>query len=182
MTLLNIWHYVVLAVIVLLAIFGIYRALKEPKAKVRYSMVFAVTLISLFLAVLSIFVVDKYTKKVKLYDLKNRRLLSIERISYTGVVKNVGDYPIGKITLEIKLVNKGNATGNVKGGSFYKPSGFFGFFTNGFGVDRTKPQTVVKEFVVARNLKAGQAHRFYVHFRYPGYFSSVAQFTKVTGR
>jgi len=182
MSLLNIWHYVVLGVILLIFILGIIRALKEPKVKMRYSMLFAVTLITLFMAVFSIFVVDKYTKHVKLYELKNKRLLSVERISYTGVVKNVGNYPIGKVTLEIKLVNKGHATGNVKGGNFYKPSGFFDFFTSGFGIDKSKPQTIVKKFIVARNLKPGQAHRFYVHFRYPPYFRSVAQFTKVTGR
>jgi hypothetical protein len=127
------------------------------------------------------FVVDKYTKHVKLYDLKNSRLLSLERISYTGIVKNVGKYPIGKVTLEIKLVNKGH-TGNVKGGNFYKPSGFLDFFTGGFGIDKSKPQTLVKKFVVARNLKPGHAHQFYVHFKFPPYFRSVAQFTQLTAR
>lgn len=182
MSLLNIWHYIVLGIIFVIFIVGIIRALKEPKVKMRYSMLFTVTLITVFMAVFSIFVVDKYTKQVKLYELKNKRLLSVERISYTGVVKNVGNYPIGKVTLEIKLVNKGHATGNVKGGNFYKPSGFFDFFTSGFGIDKSKPQTIVKKFIVARNLKPGQAHRFYVHFRFPPYFRSVAQFTKVTGR
>ena len=182
MSLFNVWHYVVLGIIFVLFIVGIVRALKEPKVKMRYSMLFTVTLVTAFLAIFSIFVVDKYTKHVKLYELKNKRLLSVERISYTGVVKNVGNYPIGKVTLEIKLVNKGHATGNVKGGNFYKPSGFFDFFTSGFGIDKSKPQTIVKKFIVARNLKPGQIHRFYVHFRFPPYFRSVAQFTKVTGR
>ena len=182
MSLLNIWHYVVLGIILIIFLLGILRALKEPKPKMRYSMLFTVTIVTVLMAVFSIFVVDKYTKQVKLYDLKNRRLLSIERISYTGVVKNVGHYPIGKVTLEIKLVNKGHATGNVKGGNFYKPSGFLDFFTEGFGIDKSKPQTVVKRFVVAKNLKPGESHRFYVYFRFPPYFRSVAQFAKVTGR
>jgi len=176
---LNIWHYGVLTVIFLLFIAGCVSALREKKPKIRYSMLFTVTLLSLFMAVFSIFVVDKYTKHAKLYDLKNSRLLSLERISYTGVVKNVGKYPIGVVTLEIKLVNRGNATGNLKGGSFYKSSGFFGFFRDGFGIDKNKPQTVVKRFVVARNLKAGHSRQFYVYFRFPPYFSSVSQFTKL---
>lgn len=182
MSSLNIWHYLVLGVIFIIFVLGILRALKEEKPKMMFSMLFTVTLVSVVMAIFSIFVVDKYTKEVKLYDLKNRRILSVERISYTGVVKNVGNYPIGKVTLEIKLVNKGHATGNVKGGNFYKPSGFLDFFTSGFGIDKSKPQTVVKKFIVARNLKPGESHRFYVHFRYPPYFRSVAQFTKVTGR
>ncbi|SFV67906.1 hypothetical protein MNB_SM-5-653 [hydrothermal vent metagenome] len=177
---LNIWHYVVLTVIFLFFLIGFISALREKNAKMRFSMLFTVILFSLFMAVFSVFVVNKYTKHVKLYNLKNSRLLSLERISYTGIVKNVGNYPIGKVTLEIKLVNRGNATGNVKGGSFYRPSGFFGFFTGGFGIKKSKPQTVVKRFVVARNLKAGHAKQFYVYFRFPPYFSSVSQFTKLT--
>ena len=180
MTLFNIWDYVVLTVIFVLFIVGVIRALKEEKQNMMYSMLFAVTLVSVFMAIFSIFIVDKYTKHVKLYNLKNSRLLSLERISYTGIVKNVGDYPIGKVTLEIKLVNKGHAIGNVKGGNFYRPSGFLDFFTSGFGIKKSRPQTVVKRFVVARNLKAGHAHQFYVYFRFPPYFSSVSQFTKLT--
>jgi hypothetical protein len=143
-------------------------------------MIFSTTLISILLAVFSVVVVDKYTKKAQVYKLKNRRLLSIEQIVYTGVVKNEGNFPIGKVTLEIKLVNKGHATGKVKGGTFYKASGFFDFFSSGFDRERVKPQTVTQTFVVARNLKAGAAEPFRIHFRYPAYFSSTAQFTKVT--
>jgi hypothetical protein len=182
MTLFNIWHYVVLGVVLILFVVGIIRSLQEDNPKMKYSMLFTVILTSLFLAVFSVFVVDKYTKNVKLYDLKNRRLLSIEKIAYSGTVKNVGNYPIGKVILEIKLVNKGHATGNVKGGNFYKPSGLLEFFSSGLGIDKSKPQTVVKKFIVARNLKPGVKKRFRVYFDYPPYFRSVAQFTKVTGR
>jgi len=142
-------------------------------------MLFSVALINAFLAVFSVVVVDKYTKEVKLYKLKNKRLLSIEKIIYTGIVKNEGKFPVGKVVLEIKLVNKGHATGNVKGGNFYKASGFFDFFSGGFNTMKYKPQTIVKEFVVAKNLKPGHAKAFRVYFDYPPYFRSVAQFTKL---
>ena len=144
-------------------------------------MLFSVTLISALLAGFSVVVVDKYTKKVTLAKLKNKRLLSTEQIIYTGVVKNEGEFPIGKVKLEIKLVNKGHATGNVKGGNFYKSTGFFDFFSSGLGIDKSKPQTVTKVFVVATKLKAGESRPFRLHFRYPPYFHSTAQFTKVWG-
>ena len=136
--------------------------------------------VSLFLAIFSVMVVDKYTKEVKLYKMKNKRLLSTEQIIYTGIVKNEGNHKIGKVTFEIKLVNKGHATGNVKGGNFYKSSGFMDFFTGGYNL-HFKPQSITKEFVVARNLKPGAAQSFRVHFRYPPYFRSTAQFAKVWG-
>ncbi len=180
MTALNIWHYLVFGVILILFIGGVVASLKQESTKMRFSMLFSVTLISLFLAIFSVFVVDKYTKKVELYKVKNKRLLSIEKIIYTGFVKNTGKYPIGKVTFSIKLVNKGHATGNVKGGNFYKPSGFLSFFSEGLNMN-SKPQTVEKEFIVAKNLKPGQAKAFRVYFDYPPYFSSTAQFLKVWG-
>ncbi|MEN4053895.1 MULTISPECIES: DUF2393 family protein [Sulfurimonas] len=180
MTLLNIWHYVVLGVIFFIFVSGVIASLKQNDAKMKYSMLFSITLITIFLAVFSVFVVDKYTKKVELYKLKNKRILGIGKIIYTGVVKNVGNYPIGKVTFDIKLVNKGHATGNVKGGNFYKPSGFISFFSGGFNRN-SKPQTIEKEFIVAKNLKPGQSKHFRVYFDYPPYFSSTAHFAKVWG-
>jgi hypothetical protein len=180
MTLFNYWHYIVLCVIFLLFVAGVFGALKQESPKLKTAMLFTVTLISVFLAVFSVLVVDKYTKKVKLYKMENKRLLSIEKIIYTGIVKNEGNHEIGEVTFEIKLVNKGHATGNVKGGNFYKSSGFFDFFTGGYNLN-FKPQSVTKEFVVAKNLKPGEAKAFRVYFAYPPYFRSTSQFAKVYG-
>ena len=180
MTLFNYWHYFVLSLIFLMFLGGIVVSLKQEKKKLILPMIFSVTLVSAFIAGLSIVVIDKYTKKVKLYKVKNKRLLGIEKIVYTGVVKNVGKYTIGEVTFEVKLVNKGNATGNIKAGSFYKPSGFFNLFSSGADV-LYKPQSITKEFVVAKNLKPGTAKSFRVYFPFPPYFRSVAAFTKARG-
>ncbi|ADN09902.1 DUF2393 family protein [Sulfurimonas autotrophica] len=181
MTLFNYWHYIVLSLIFLMLVGGIIAALKQTNKKLAYSMIFSITLVAVFMAVFSVIIVDKYTKKVQLSKLHNKRLLSTEEISYYGIVKNIGKLPIGKVTFEIKLVNKGHATGNVKGGNFYKASGFMNFFSGGFGMLSHKPQTITKKFVVARNLKPGQAKDFRVYFRYPPYFRSTAEFSKVYG-
>jgi hypothetical protein len=182
MTLLNYWHYIFLGLSLILLILGVISALRQEKKKLIIPMLISTVLVSSLLAFFSVQVVDKYTKKVKVVKIKNKRLLSTEQIVYTGIIKNVGDFPIGKVTLEIKLVNKGHATGNVKGGNFYKPSGFLDFFTSGMGMDKSKPQSVTKTFVVARNLKAGAAKQFRVHFKYPGYFRSVSDFIEVEGK
>ncbi len=179
-TLFNYWHFFVFGVILLIFLGGVVASFKQANKKLIVPMLFSVSLICLLLAGFSIVVVDKYTKKVKLYKLKNKRLLGIEKIVYTGIVKNEGDFKIGKVKVEIKIVNKGHATGNVKGGSFYKPSGFFDFF-GGEKNTLYKPQTINKEFIVAKNLKPGTAKSFRVYFDYPPYFSSVSQFVKVYG-
>ena len=182
MTLLNYWHYIFLVIVLFIFIGGVVSSLRQEDKKLVIPMLISVTLISLVLAFFSVVVIDKYTKKVELSKLKNKRLLSTEQIVYTGMVKNTGDFPIGKVYFEIKLVNRGHATGNVKGGNFYKPSSFMDFFGGGMGLKDDKPQTVTKEFLVTKNLKPGTAKSFRVYFRYPGYFRSVAHFAEVTGR
>jgi len=179
MTLLNYVHYTILSIIALLFLVGILSAFRQADKKLLFGMLVSTTVISIFLAVFSVLVVDKYTKKASLYKLKNKRLLNIEKIVYTGIVKNEGKFTIGKVKLEVKLVNKGHATGNVKGGNFYKPSGFLDFF-NGANNGKYKPQTIKKEVVVAKNLKPGEIKRFRFYFAYPGYFRNVAQFTKLS--
>ena len=177
MTYFNYWHFITIAVIMMFMVVGIMSSLKQ-KPKLIVPMVFSVVLISVLVAGFSMVVVDKYTKVVKLYKLDNKRILQQEKIMYSGIVKNEGNHKIGKVTFEIKLVNKGMATGNVKGGSFYKPSGFLDFF-NGGANKLYKPQQITEEFLVAKNLKPGEARAFRVYFDYPPYFRSVSQFAKL---
>lgn len=180
MTLLNYWHFITFGVIFLMFIAGAVGAMKQEEASVKVGMFVSVAVVCLFLGGFSIIVVDKYTKTVKLYKLKNKRLLLTEQIVYTGIVKNEGKHKIGRVTLELKLVNRVYAIGNVKGGNLYKSSGFFDLFTTGFN-KVSKPQSVKKEFVVATDLKPGIAKAFRVYFRYPPYFRNTAGFTKVWG-
>ena len=181
MSVLNYWHYIMLVIVFVIFVLGVVASFKQPKKKLIIPMLFSVFLVSTLIAGFSIVVVDKYTKKVKLYKLDNKRILSIEKIVYSGIVKNEGSFPIGQVVFEIKIVNKGHATGNVKGGNFFSPSGFMDFFGGGAGY-LYKPQSITKEFVVARNLNPGDAQSFRVHFDYPPYFRSVAHFATVSGR
>jgi len=178
MSALNYWHFIVFGILFLILIFGIFAALKQPEKKIRIPMMFSIILIISLIGGFSVVVVDKYTKQVKLYKLKNKRILSIEKIVYSGIVKNEGNHDIGEVTFEIKIVNKGHATGNVKAGSFYAPSGFKDFFGGGSG-KLYRPQSITKEFLVATDLKPGEAKAFRVHLDFPPYFSNVSQFAKV---
>jgi len=181
-TLFNIWHFIVIGIILLVAIAGMVSAFRQPSKKLLFSVLFSISLVALLMIGFSIIAVDKYKKIAKLYKVKNKRLLGIEKIIYTGIVKNEGNYPIGEVTFEVKIVNKGHATGNVKSGSFYKASGFMDFFfSKNDRSDAYKEQTIIREFVVAKNLQPGDSQPFRVYFDYPPYFRSVSDFTKVTG-
>lgn len=177
---LNYWHFIVFGLVFLIFVGGVVTAFKQESDKLKVSVFLVVTVVSLLLAAFSVLVVDKYTKKVGLYKVENKRILGIEKIIYTGIVKNEGSHKIAKVTFEVKLVNQGHATGNVKGGNFFKASGFLDFFSGGYNLN-LKPQSVTKEFVVATDLKPGNAKSFRVYFDYPPYFRSASDFTKAYG-
>ena len=174
---LTIIHYIIIAAVIIMCIGGIVAAFQQNNPKLIKPMIFSVLLMSILVGAIGIAVAEKYTKKVKLVKIDNRRYLTQEKISYFGLVKNVGKYPVAQVYLHIKLVNGGHATGNVKGGNFYKPSGLGDFFK---GANKLyKPQTIEKEFVIAKNLKPGAVVPFRVTFDYPGYFRNTADFVKV---
>jgi len=174
------WHWIAVAIFTILFFILTLMSLKEKNTKNILSMIFASFLVLVTAGAFTIMALDKYTKKATLYGVKNTRILRNETIVFTGFVKNKGDFTIGEITLTVKLVNKGHVTGNVKGGSFYKPSGFMEFFSGGFGIS-SKPQTITKKFVVAKNLQPGEAKDFRVYFKFPPYFRNTAEFAKVYG-
>lgn len=178
-TLFNAWHYGILAIAIIILLSGVMVAFRENNSKIRAQIIFSFFLVSAVIAGFGLFAVDKYTKKAKLYKLENKRNLSTEQIMYSGLVRNEGNYEIGEVIFEIKLVNKGHASGNVKAGSFFKPSGFFDFFSSKTIESKSKPQQIKYEFVVAKNLKPGEAREFRVYFDYPPYFRGVAHFSKI---
>ncbi|MCW8837658.1 MAG: DUF2393 domain-containing protein [Thiovulaceae bacterium] len=168
----------VLLIIILVFTGGVLGALKQPIKKLRVPMISSLALIMILVAVFSLVAVDKYTKEVELYKFENKRILSIEKIVYTGIVKNEGNYEIGEVTFEIKIVNKARDIGPRA--SFFTPTGFADFFGGGANI-LYRPQNIVKTFVVAKNLKPGEAKSFRVYFDYPPYFKNVSQFAKVYG-
>jgi hypothetical protein len=183
MTQFNIWHYLVLGIILIIVALGIYISLKQEKQNIKYSMIFSVSIIGILMIVFSVIAVDKYTKHVSVHKLDSKRILSLEKVVYTGHVRNDGNYPIGKVFLEIKLINKARSTGNVGSGTFFTPSGFFDFFTFKSGEGQaSRPQVIVHTFEVARNLPAGASERFHVYFTFPAYFRDVSEFVEVYGR
>lgn len=178
MTYFTIWHYLVTIVVALLFLIVVILSLRNHNKKLRFSMIFSAFISLALVAAFLIMALDKYTKIAQISSLQNRRILATEQIQYSGIVRNMGDYTIGEVTFEVKLVNKGHVTGNVKGGNFYKPSGLSEFFSNATKQD-DKPQTLLMTFVIAQNLEPGKAKSFTVTMPYPPYFTSTAYFTRV---
>lgn len=177
----TIWHWASIIVLLLLLLLLIIASAKEKNQKTMISMIFSSFLVLVTVGIFLIMALDKYTKVATLYGVKNTRILRNETIVFTGFVKNKGNYKIGNINLEVKLVNKGHVTGNVKGGSFYKPSGPLDFLTSLGGNKKSfKPQTIIKTFTVATDIQPGKATSFKVRMKYPPYFKSVSYFTTIS--
>ncbi len=179
-TYLTIFHYLAIAIVILLFVLTVIVSMREQRTNVRTSMIASSFIVMLMLGAFFIMALDKYTKKAEIRSLKNTRVLMTEEIIYNGYAANVGDFTIGEVKLEIKLVNKGHVTGNVKGGSFYKPSGFWDFFGGNYmSESKDRPQSVIKTFVVARDLEPGKSRYFTVRLPYPPYFTHTSQYTRV---
>jgi len=180
MTYMTYLHYLVLLIFALLFVVTVILSIREKNSKIRFTMILSSFVVMLLLSGFFMMALDKYTKIAEIRGLKNTRLLMNEKIVYSGYAYNAGKFTIGKIELEIKLVNRGHVTGNVKGGNFYKPSGFWDFFGGGETAKRKeRPQTIIRTFVVAKDLKPGKAKYFSVRLPYPGYFTSTADYTRV---
>jgi hypothetical protein len=181
-TLFNIWHYFVIGIGLLIFFSGIYVALQQQKRGSALSVLSFITLLALLVTGLLLVIVDKYTKEVKLYKLENKRNLYTEQISFSGIVRNEGDFEVGEVTLEIKLINQGNSGNSLKASSFYSPeifTNFFGTSSDSGSKQENRPQQTIHEFVVAKNLKPGELQEFRVYFEYPPYFQNVSHFAKV---
>lgn len=174
----TVWHYLAVIVCSVLFLLLVILSLRQSQRNTVLAMIFSSFLVMSLVTVFTIMALDKYTKKAVIAKLDNRRMLMSEKIVYTGYVTNVGDYTIKEVKVEFKLVNRGHVTGNVKGGSYFKSSGFFDFF-GGESRRSNRAQKIVETVVVARNLEPGKSQFFNVSIDYPPYFEQVAHFQRL---
>ena len=102
----NIFHIIVLLLI--LSMFGLFTyliILKEHRTKQAISLLVVNVAIMSCLAMVSMMLIDKYTKVAEIINLEGRRTLINETISYSGIIKNVGYGYINSCTINIELIN-----------------------------------------------------------------------------
>jgi len=171
MTYFTVLHWFSLLFFLLLFVLLVFISKKEKRPNVFWSMVFASFLVTSMLAVFTMFVLDKYTKKAKLLSIENHRILRTEQIAFKGKITNTGRFTIGHCTLTVKMVNNPIGKNKLSGGQIYKPSGL-DFFKPSEGAQE-RPNTVERDFTIAKNLKPGEIRSFTIRMRYPPYFSNT---------
>lgn len=173
-------HILVLCVIFILFLLFFVLSLKA-ESKLFWSLVFTNVLVCGFLSVFLMLVLDKYTKKGVVENIKSQRVLRNESIVFSGEVRNVGRFMISGCTLVIKLINQPLNKEHLKGDTFFQSSGLslFSWLFKDDGSDK-KPNVVEYEFDVARDLGAKKSVPFSVSMPYPPYFSKTMTITKIS--
>jgi len=176
-------YFTILHILTLIILFTIYVLLivltrRESRPKIFWSMIFANTLVMAMLMIFTMPVLDKYTKKARLENLTQKRILMTESITFSGKVRNVGSFSIGKCKLEVKLVNNPLTAGKLTGSQIFRPTSGLSYGPK----DGEKSSTVVEEFVIATNLKPGELYNFSVSMPYPPHFERTTPFTTLNCR
>jgi hypothetical protein len=169
----TILHWLTLAFFLILFIFLTFLSVKAANNNVKLliSMIFASFLVTTFGAVLGIIVLEKYTKKAVLLDVKSRRVFLNETLVVKGKVKNIGKFKINYCKLEIKLVNNGWG-GKISKGTFFKPGGLSLFGSK--EEKKQKPNTIkATRIIIKDGLLPGEIKNFSAIVPYPPYFSNT---------
>ena len=169
----TILHWLDILFFLILFIFLVVLSVKASNnnTKVLLSMIFASFLVTAFGAVLGLIILEKYTKKAKILNMTQRRVLLNETLVLKGRVKNVGKFKINYCKLEIKLVNNGLG-GKMQKGAFFKSEGL-----NIFGSKdkENKRQNTIKvtKVIIKDGLLPGGFKSFSTAIPYPPYFRNT---------
>lgn len=165
-------HYIFVVIFIL--IFGLLVLLSqnEKNPKTRLSLIIVSFIISSIGLIVSLLILDKYTKKGKLVSYHTRRDYNKEAVIITGNIQNKGKFKISYCTLDIRIVNKvvrkkGSVfkyqTSSV--GDMFKSRGYKKNFLNDSvrAVEDLKPR-LTKSFKVAVKIPSSfQNPRYFFH-------------------
>jgi hypothetical protein len=175
-TYMTFWHYGALAIIAAIFIaVSIITLQQSTKTSNKVSGIITYLATAIGMAYGILLLIDTYTKKITLSDVKDKRFLPTEKIFFTGSVRNSGDYTIGTVRVEIKIINRDTAA--KKG----EPSFQSNAFAEMLGDDPTtyKPSFLITTEIVATNLKPGQRKNFHITMPHPPHFKGYTVYPRV---
>lgn len=176
-TYLTIWHYLIFILIILVFIVLTISTLRQENLKGKVSIVLTYFLSAIALIISSSLMLDTYTKKVVLDNLDNHRFLPTEKIIFTGYVRNAGDYTIGEVSVEIKIVNRDTAA--KQGEPAYQSNAFAELL--GDDPNTYRPSYLVTTEIVATDLKPGERRSFRIPIPYPPHFKGYSDYVRAFG-
>lgn len=163
----NIFHIIVLLLI--LSMFGLFTyliILKENRTKQAISLLVVNVAVMSCLAIVSMMLIDKYTKVAEIINLEGRRTLINETISYSGIIKNVGYGYINSCTINIELINTPEK--RLEASNFENR----GFFDTYIGSNHSQKGSQKGEFLILKDLPSGDQRGFSFTMPYPAHFKN----------
>lgn len=163
----NLFH--ILMLLLIIAMFGGFTyliILKEKRVKIAISFIIANVAVMSSLAIISMILIDKYTKVAIIDDLYGKRTLINETISYSGVVKNVGYGYINSCVMNIELIN--TPVKKLEASAFENR----GFFQTYIGSSHSQKGSQKAEFLIVKDLASGEQKSFSFTMPYPAHFKN----------
>jgi len=168
----TIWHWLTIAFFALLFIVLTILSAREQRLKTMLAMIFASFLLTVTAAVITLVVLDKYTKKGKILSYATQQDMAHESVIVRGIVENSGSYGIGYCTLEVRVVN---SPAGRRATTYFKPTKSFDFMG-----DVGKNSNVVEsEEEIVTDLLPGEQKKFLVKIRLPGNFENPKYYLKL---
>ncbi len=163
----SILHWIIVSIFLLIFLLLSFLSMKEKKKNVIISMIISSFIVTLFAGVISIYVLDKYTKKVKILSYSTRNDPKHESVIVNGTVKNIGRYKVGYCTLELRISN--SMSGRYAKTSYFTPNSSFDFFSS-----KPKKKNIVKiEKDIVYNLSPQKSKNFVMIARIPAHFEKA---------
>lgn len=158
-------HWIVAGIFLLIFLILTLLASREKSVKTMLAMIFSSFLLTVTATVISMVVIDKYTKKAKIITYKTQRDHAHESVIVRGMLQNVGNYKIGYCTLEVRV---SNAPQGGRLTSYFAPTKSLDFMKS----TGSKVRSIIDEKDVARNILPGEKKRFIISVRFPSYFEN----------
>lgn len=159
------WHTLFLTVIGLIFIIGAILALRSDS---RWSILTSISVIMALIGIYGWSLINQNVYSVELSHIDDHRIYQTEQIVITGVVRNIGEFPVSNVKAIVRLVNTGGGK-SQKASQFAQPTAFAEIL----GDDPSfKPQNITTEHIIADNLNPGHSKSFRIYLDYPTYFKN----------
>ena len=167
-------HYLDFILIAIILTWLIRYTIKQKNIHQKASYIATYSALAFFLLILSVVAINGYTKKVLLLNVTNHRFLSTESIFFSGSIRNVGNYDVGEVEIEIKIFDKGVRR---QGRSSYESTAFKDTYNDtdirklfGYKNKNLKETSYTIRKTITKELKAGRTKQFTVSIDYPSHF------------
>jgi len=163
-------HWIMTIIFLLVFILLVVLSQKEENPKTKTTLIIVSFVVSVIGLVVSLLILDKYTKKAKIVNYTTQRNYNNESVTIRGSIKNIGKFHIGYCTLDVKIVNK----------VIHKKGTKFMYKTSSVG-DMFKSRGYKKNFLkdsqrVVEDLKPRLSKSFKISVKIPAHFQNPKYF------